>query len=140
MATRKGAPHIGARWFNEDGTPTQEVYNLLTRAPFVSGELALTSASRTAITHGLQLTPTRLQAFLVNKVTEYGVAVKRRVAVGSYEDAGVDYGVQLSADATDVAYTIGANGIRIMREDAGNEGQFATVTNASWRLVIVADA
>lgn len=139
MAIRKGAPHIGARWFNEDGTPTQEVFTFLTRGPFVSGELSLTNATRTAITHGLQLTPTRLQAFLVNKVTEYGVAVNRRVAVSSFEDAN-DYGVQISADATDIAYTIGANGIRIMREDAGNEGQFATVTNASWRLVIVADA
>lgn len=139
MATRKDAPQIGARWGNDDGTLTREAFDFLTRAPFVSDELALTNATRATLTHGLKLTPTRLQAFLVNKTTEYGVAVNRRVAISGFEDAS-DYGVQLAASATDVSYTIGANGIRIMREDAGNEGQFATVANANWRLVIVADA
>jgi len=139
VATRKDAPLEASQVLNADGTMRREWREFLARAPFVSGELAITSATRTSISHGLQVTPGRISAFLLNKTPEYGVAANRRVVIPVFEDAN-DYGVQIAASNTDLSYTIGANGIRIMREDAGNEGQFATVTNGNWKLVIVADA
>lgn len=140
MAIRKGAPHVGARWFNQDGTPTQEVYNFLTRAPFVSQPQEITDGTTLTLTHGLGVTPVRVSVTLRNNTSGavLGIAANREVAIPLYEDTN-DHGVSWSANATDLHITVGANGIRVMREDA-TIGTMAAITNANWRMIVRADA
>lgn len=142
MAIRKGAPHVGARWFNEDGTPTQEVFTFLTRGPFVSQPQAITNGATLTLTHGLGVTPSRVTVTIRNITSGavLGIAANREVQVSAYEDATPgDYGIGISYNATDVNVTVGATGIRIVRESAPI-GELAAITNADWRMIVRADA
>lgn len=104
--------------------------------PFSSTEQTIASAGLLSVEHGQGEKPTRFWAVLVCEATEYGYAEGEEVLAPCFEDAGLDYGVKVYASATRLKAAIGANGIRVMRVDAGNEGQFATITPASWRIVL----
>lgn len=103
--------------------------------PFSSTEQTIAGAGLLSIEHGLGVKPKRTWAVLVCKTTEYGYAVGEEVLAPCFEDAN-DFGVGVYANATHIRAVIGANGVRIMRVDAGNEGQFAAITPGSWRIVL----
>lgn len=103
--------------------------------PFSSTEQTISSAGLLTIEHGLGVKPKRAWAVLVCKTTEYGYAVGEEVAAPCFEDAN-DHGVTVYVSATNIKAVIGANGVRVMRVDAGNEGQFAAITAGSWRIVL----
>lgn len=140
MAIRKGVPQADARWFNDDGTPTQEVYNFLTRGPFVSRPQTITDGTTLTLKHGLGVTPARVTVTVRNNTVAavLGIAANREVAIPLYEDTN-DHGVSVSYNATDINVTVGANGIRLMREDAPI-GAMAAITNDNWRMIVRADA
>lgn len=140
MAIRKGTPQQSARWFNDDGTPTQEAYNFLARGPFMSQPQEIADGTVLTLTHGLGVTPSRVTVTVRNNTAAaiLGIGANREVSIPLYEDAN-DHGVSVSFNATDINVTVGANGIRLMREDAPI-GAMAAITNANWRLIVRADA
>lgn len=135
---RKDPPLITARWFNQDGTPTRVFFDYLrtlkSTVAFESSEQAITAATNTTVAHGLAAKPKLVSLYLINKTTEYDYAVGDEVLCPAFEDTS-DYGASVAANATNVIITVGANGIRIPRRDAGNIGQYAGITTANWRLI-----
>ena len=135
-AIRHGPPLVSTRWFNQDGTPTRAFFDYVRSSPvgFESAEQTITAATNTTLTHGLAVKPKLYSLYLVNKTTEYGYAVSDELQCPAFEDTS-DYGAVVTANATSLIITVGANGIRVPRRDAGSEGQFATITAGSWRLI-----
>lgn len=139
MATlRRDPPLMTARWFNADGTPTRVFFDYLrtlkNTVAFESSEQAITAATNVTIAHGLSAKPKLYGLYLVNKTAEYDYAVGDELPCPAFEDAS-DYGASIATNATNVVITVGANGIRIPRRDAGSIGQYASITTANWRLI-----
>ena len=106
------------------------------RKTFESLPTAITSGTVTILPHGLAFTPIIPSAYLINVTPQFGFLTGEIVPSFAFEDAN-DYGIQLSADATSIYVIVGANGIRIMQK-TGSIGQFATITNANWSIVVTA--
>lgn len=138
MATRKGAPHVAARWVNADGTLTHEAFVYLTQAPFESKAQTIVNGTVITLEHGLGARPRAVTALLQNIAPELGYAEHDLASIPTFEDAG-DNGVSTSADRRYVYLTVGAQGIRLMQR-TGAVGQYAAIDNAKWGLVVVASA
>lgn len=130
---------MSARWINKDGSPSRVFFDYLrtlkSTVAFESTEQAITAATSVSIAHGLSAKPKLYWLYLVNKTTEYDYAVGDELPCPLFEDGGLDYGASITANATNAVITVGANGIRVPRRDAGNIGQFGTITAGSWRLI-----
>lgn len=142
-ATRTNVPRADAGLLSDPmGGPPKGVvariwYDLFRGlAGFSSAEQSITAAGLLSVGHGLGVKPKRAWAVLLCNTTQFGYAVGEELQPPAFEDAGLDYGVSAYASATHIKAVVGANGIRIKRVDAGNEGQFATITPDNWRIVL----
>ena len=112
-------------------------FKYLTRKPHTTSEKEIVNGTTLGLAHGFTRPPRRADAVLVCKEADLGYAVGQRVWLSGFEDAS-DYGVSISADATKLYLTVGANGIRLMQV-SGSIGQFAAITNSRWRVIAVVD-
>jgi hypothetical protein len=133
MAVKRGAPKYESPVLDQLGHFNPEWFRFLVTGP-ESDSKAITSGTNTTIPHRLKSPPRQLWAVLICTSTELGYAAGDEVAPAGFEDAS-DYGVSLSADVTNIYATVGANGIRLMRRTAPI-GEFATIDNSKWRLVV----
>jgi hypothetical protein len=103
---------------------------------YESGEIACTGGTSGTLTHGLGVTPYRMQVYLRCKTAEKGYVAGNEVALITPDSTGAnDYGVQLylTGSTTTISYVVGAQGCRVLNATTGVGGQ---VTDANWRLVI----
>jgi hypothetical protein len=98
-----------------------------------TAEQTITNGTLVEVAHKLNTTPNEVAGYLKCKTAEAGFAIDDRVALPAFEDGGVDYGVQLTWNETNVGFTPGASGVRLMNKATG---AMATITNASWRVVL----
>ena len=97
-----------------------------------ASEQTITNGALVSVAHGLSTTPNEVLGYLICKTAELGFSISDRVALPVFEDA-TDYGIQLTWDSTNISFTTGADGVRLMNKSTG---VIAAITNASWRVVL----
>lgn len=114
--------------------------SLASQAKYTSPLQTITSGATVTLAHNLGGTPTIVQSFLVNQVSELNYSVGDILqiapgAVASDEDRGITFVV----DATNVVVNFGAaaNTFIILDKTAGTRGP---ATNADWKLRVIAFA
>ncbi len=133
MPQKRGAPKFDAPVLDSLGHFASEWFPFLASA-YATDEKTLTNGATTTVAHRLKSPPFQMWGVLICKTAELGYAVGDETPIPGFEDAS-DYGVSLSCDATNIYATAGASGVRLMRRSAPI-GEFATITNANWRLIV----
>lgn len=105
-----------------------------------SGEISISSGTRTNSTHGLGAVPFLVTASIRCKVAELGYSVGDEVlmsaSLGNTGGGTVEEnGVQVGANATQAFAIVGNNGIEIYQASS-SIGARARITDANWRIVI----
>lgn len=136
MTTRRDAPDAKDDVLTPNQRLTRDWYKFLVEDGWKeTSQQAITNATVTTVAHKLDGVPSEADAHLVCLTAELGYAVGDRQPLPAYEDAN-DYGVTLFWNATSVGMVVGANGVRVMDRTGGTVGQFATITNARWAVVM----
>lgn len=118
--------------------PDWAAENLPFTNSFESAEQTISQNGTLTLPHGLGVTPTLVQTFLVCKTAEYGYAVGEVITISNAsdkEDGAAAGGNQLKLDATNIVvrYANRSSVYNVMRDDTGFSG---SLTNANWRLVV----
>lgn len=99
---------------------------------YESSEQSYTAGTAITLTHSLGAIPKLTIVELVCKTTNAGWAVDDRVTVMSYDGAGINQGITVGYNTTQIILMPGSDGIQIPHKTTGNG---TTLTAASWRLV-----
>jgi len=102
-----------------------------------SGVQTITLGTTLTLAHGLGAIPRLVIAVLQCATAEYGYAVGDEISLSaSAMSNDTNYGINTSADSTNLYVTIGSGGIQILRKDSGSIGLSALITVANWKLVL----
>lgn len=115
----------------------QYVTNLLATQKYVSPEQTITSGGLLTLAHGLGAVPSALQFRLVCKTAEHGYAVGAVIATELAQTGGgtIINTASMSAANVNIRFSSAANCFTAANFSTGAP---VTLTNANWRLVVLA--
>lgn len=106
---------------------------------FESAEQTITTNGTLSIAHGLSAKPPLLQAVIICKTAEAGYAVGNELVINNgFGPLGSDdssRNINMFADATniEIKYANSAQVFAVMNKVSGN---FGTLSNGNWRLIV----
>lgn len=111
--------------------------NKVVAAPniFESSEQTISLGSQTDVAHGLGGVPKQAWAVLRCKTADAGFSIGDEVQPFAYRDPGTDeeYGILVTADATNVSFTVGSTALRLYNKATG---QNDVLSGANFRVVL----
>ena len=108
------------------------------RRLFESAELVIPGGgTQTDVRHGLGMRPQAATLRVRCLTAQGGWSVGDEIESFAYRDSPDEHGVFLTADATNLTFTVGSNGLDLFRKDNGENFDF---TNANWRVILRAEA
>lgn len=133
MTIRKDGPDAKDDVLGPDNRFTREWWLFLKDDRWrETSEQTITNGALVEVAHGFDTTPNEIAGYLKCKTADLGFSPDDRVALPVFEDS-TDYGIQLYWNGTNIGFTTGADGVRLL---AKSTGAMTAITNSRWRVVL----
>ena len=105
-------------------------------AQYIGEDTSINYGDTVTFAHGLGVVPSHCEAYLVCTSADSVFSVGDVIyGLGLHVNSGQEFGYNLSSDATNIRVQFGLNDIGRAFD---NSGQYVSLTEAKWKLVVVA--